>query len=197
MAFCSQCGAQSGDGEKFCASCGAPLNGPSVPSTPTSDPSGGMPKAPQVDSIQAAPAAPTTIPGLAPYGKRIGGYLIDGTILLVAGVVLEIGAGSNGGNVIGIALGFLYAFILIAVWQGHTVGMKALKLQAVKADDQGSVDWGASAIRSVIHIVLWITFIGGILDLLWPLWDAKNQTLHDKAAGTIVIDEPVSPGAVS
>ena len=23
--------------------------------------------------------------------------------------------------------------------------------------------------------------------MLWPLWDSKNQTLHDKAVGTVVI----------
>jgi uncharacterized RDD family membrane protein YckC len=27
----------------------------------------------------------------------------------------------------------------------------------------------------------------GLLDVLWPLWDAKNQTLHDKAVGTVVL----------
>jgi uncharacterized RDD family membrane protein YckC len=26
-----------------------------------------------------------------------------------------------------------------------------------------------------------------LLDVLWPLWDEKKQTLHDKAAGTFVI----------
>jgi uncharacterized RDD family membrane protein YckC len=86
---------------------------------------------------------------------------------------------------------------LIAVWQGHTVGMKALKVRAVNLDGQTSVEWGTSAIRAAIHSVLWITVIGGILDLLWPLWDEKNQTLHDKVAKTIVVDETVNPGAVN
>ena len=26
-----------------------------------------------------------------------------------------------------------------------------------------------------------------ILNILWPLWDPQKQTLHDKAAGTIVV----------
>ena len=26
-----------------------------------------------------------------------------------------------------------------------------------------------------------------LLDALWPLWDRQNQTLHDKAAGTVVL----------
>jgi len=30
-------------------------------------------------------------------------------------------------------------------------------------------------------------FFPWVLDVLFPLWDAKNQTLHDKVAGTVVI----------
>jgi uncharacterized RDD family membrane protein YckC len=30
----------------------------------------------------------------------------------------------------------------------------------------------------------------GALDPLWCLWDDKRQCLHDKAAGTIVINDP-------
>ena len=29
-----------------------------------------------------------------------------------------------------------------------------------------------------------------MLDYLWPLWDAKNQTLTDKVLGTIVVNQP-------
>ena len=38
-----------------------------------------------------------------------------------------------------------------------------------------------------------ITFLFGIftlpliLDYLWPLWDDRNQTLHDKAVSTVVV----------
>lgn len=208
MAFCTKCGTQSAEGEKFCSNCGAPLDAGApaagaptaaapAAAAPASDPSGALPKAPQVDPTQTTATPPGTIPGLAPYGKRIGGYLIDGIILFVVVIFLSFGSGNYGGNLIGLAGGFLYAFILIAVWQGHTVGMKALKVRAVNLDGQTSVEWGTSAIRSAIHAVLWITFIGGILDLLWPLWDEKNQTLHDKVAKTIVLDETVNPGAVN
>ena len=31
-----------------------------------------------------------------------------------------------------------------------------------------------------------------LVDLLWPLWDARRQTLHDKIAGTVVLRR-VSP----
>jgi hypothetical protein len=32
-----------------------------------------------------------------------------------------------------------------------------------------------------------ILFIPVVIDLLWPLWDTKNQTLHDKFAKTVVV----------
>jgi hypothetical protein len=27
----------------------------------------------------------------------------------------------------------------------------------------------------------------GLADVLWPLWDAKRQTLHDKLVGRVVV----------
>lgn len=33
--------------------------------------------------------------------------------------------------------------------------------------------------------MLWL--IPGILDNLWPLWDRRGQTVHDKVARTVVI----------
>ena len=37
-------------------------------------------------------------------------------------------------------------------------------------------------IGSLIFYVPWL------LDGLWPLWDDRNQALHDKVANTFVID---------
>jgi hypothetical protein len=34
-----------------------------------------------------------------------------------------------------------------------------------------------------------IPFLGAV-DLLWPLWDAQRQTLHDKAVGSFAINDP-------
>jgi uncharacterized RDD family membrane protein YckC len=35
--------------------------------------------------------------------------------------------------------------------------------------------------------LLWILPFGLLLSYLWPLWDSRNQTLHDKMANTIVV----------
>ena len=36
-----------------------------------------------------------------------------------------------------------------------------------------------------------------LVDYLWPLWDKKNQTLHDKLAKTVVIDLRHNPGVIT
>jgi hypothetical protein len=33
----------------------------------------------------------------------------------------------------------------------------------------------------------WWRRAGALLDYLWPLWDGRNQTLHDKVANSIVV----------
>ena len=52
---------------------------------------------------------------------------------------------------------------------------------------RGSVGYGKAFLRSLVALLLGYTVIVGILDVLWPLWDKKNQTLHDKAVGTVVL----------
>jgi uncharacterized RDD family membrane protein YckC len=32
--------------------------------------------------------------------------------------------------------------------------------------------------------------IGGLVDSLWPLWDKRSQTLHDKVVHTVVVEAP-------
>jgi uncharacterized RDD family membrane protein YckC len=56
---------------------------------------------------------------------------------------------------------------------------------AVRDDlDGGQVRVGRAALRSVILIVLF----GFFIDSVWPLWDPKRQSFHDKAARTVVVD---------
>lgn len=81
----------------------------------------------------------------------------------------------------------VYDFALIAWWAGQTVGNRAVRTRVVDAQTGGPVDPRRSAIRAGVMWVLTITFVGGILDILWPLWDRRKQTLHDKAAGTLVV----------
>jgi uncharacterized RDD family membrane protein YckC len=33
-------------------------------------------------------------------------------------------------------------------------------------------------------------YLPGLIDVLFPLWDPKRQTLHDKAVGSVVVKVP-------
>jgi len=33
-------------------------------------------------------------------------------------------------------------------------------------------------------------FIPWVIDMLFPIWDSRNQTLHDKVSNTVVVKLP-------
>ena len=41
--------------------------------------------------------------------------------------------------------------------------------------------------RLLEYVLAFVFFLPWVLDMLFPLWDRKNQTLHDKAVGSVVI----------
>ena len=74
-----------------------------------------------------------------------------------------------------------------------TVGKHAVGL-AVRRVDGSRVSFGRALLRELVARQLLFgtagAFIGGLpqlLDLLFPLWDDRRQSLHDKMAGTIVV----------
>ena len=97
---------------------------------------------------------------------------------------------------------------------GQTLGKKALKIKVIRKDRQ-PLDLRTAAIRTAVLSVSGIvsllliavlydptrlgslstytTFSGlaslfQLLDYLWALWDKEKQTLHDKAANTVVVN---------
>lgn len=89
----------------------------------------------------------------------------------------------------------IYVIVAIAGPRGATFGMRALKIRIVSATDRAPVTIGRSVFRYFVYLaiglleyVAHILFVVSFLDVLWPLWDSRNQTLHDKAAGTVALD---------
>jgi uncharacterized RDD family membrane protein YckC len=73
--------------------------------------------------------------------------------------------------------------------KGQTPGKMVMKLQVRDEATGGAVGYGKAALRYIVGAVLFaLCFIPGVVDMLFPLWDPKRQTLHDKAANTLVID---------
>jgi uncharacterized RDD family membrane protein YckC len=152
----------------------------------------------------------------ATWGIRVGGYLIDTVIFLVVLVVLfilfrhsntlEVHLMARRGNgtkrrhfstvpfLITGVLYIIYGTVLCGSSRGQTVGMMAVGVRAVREGSLGTLGYGRALARAVVEGVLRLVdllfFVLGLvwlLDMLFPLWDKKRQTLHDKVAGSVVL----------
>ena len=156
---------------------------------------------PQYGGYGYGPSAP-----LADWGPRVGAYLIDG---LVSSIPLLIGYGVFIANVaerakhtypddqpeayaiIVLVIGLLISFG-IGLWNrvfrqgktGQSVGKSALHLKLVDANTYQPVGAGKAFLR---ELLAGIFNNACFLNLLWPLWDDKKQTWHDKVVTTYVI----------
>ena len=150
----------------------------------------------------------------ASWGIRLGGYLIDTAIFLVVLVVLLVLfrhtntlelhlMARRGGRrrhlsalpfLITGALYVVYGTVLCGSARGQTVGMMAVGVRALREGSLGVLGYGRALARAVVEGVLrlleLLSVVLGLiwlLDMLFPLWDKKRQTLHDKVAGSVVV----------
>ena len=160
--------------------------------------------------------APPPPYGQAPYGqqpygavggqsyahwlKRVGAYLIDSLLTLVAYIPAFIGAAlmsGNDGSAIGLLLTLVgYALaIAVFVWNtcirqgrtGYSIGKGVMGIKLIKFDTGQPIGAGMSFLRQIVHIV---DSLPCYIGYLWPLWDSKRQTFADKILSTVVIDQP-------
>ena len=86
-------------------------------------------------------------------------------------------------------LGLAYQTYFNGSERGQTLGKMALNIQVRDENTGGPIGYGKSFLRTLVAYALgFLCGMGQLLDVLWPLWDSKRQTLHDKAANSLVID---------
>lgn len=131
----------------------------------------------------------TNVP-LAGWGVRAVGAVADAVVVGLATYLVNLAVGiraRSGYLYLDLCVGFLYSFALVGFW-GHTLGMAWLRLYAVEAvEGRTPIGPFRAAVRSLTAGLLTIIPLAAFLDILWPLWDSRNQTIHDKAAGTVVL----------
>ncbi|HVC71446.1 MAG TPA: RDD family protein [Acidimicrobiales bacterium] len=76
---------------------------------------------------------------------------------------------------------------------GRTLGKAWLHIRPIRTDGS-RLGWGRSFGRVSLYWLSGFLSWLGLLDPLWCLWDGNQQCLHDKAAGTLVIND-VAPGS--
>ena len=88
-----------------------------------------------------------------------------------------------------VILQIAYEVVLTTIW-GMTLGKRAVGIRVRSITEDRNPTWLESGIRAGVMV------LGGalgsgvftLIDYLWPLWDKPwQQTLHDKAAKTIVV----------
>lgn len=147
---------------------------------------------------------------LAGWWRRAGAFVLDALLIAAVGVALIFGLAAIGGEaalVLGIVLvvvgAALYETGMLVNNNGQTVGKMATGIRVVDANSpQRGLGWGKAWGRYGAEFAFGMgfnlvsaagaggAFLGFVLSLLlylWPLWDGRNQTWYDKAAGTIVI----------
>jgi len=172
-----------------------------------------FPTSPRIEGGSPPAAGPESAP-LATWGIRVGGYLIDAVIFLAVAIVLLVllrhshtlelhlmarrGARRRSISdlpfVVTGVLWVLYGGFLVGSPRGQTVGMMAVGVRAVRDESRETLGYGRAFGRAVVesvfrllNLVFFLLGLVWVLDMLFPLWDARRQTLHDKAGGSVVV----------
>ena len=138
---------------------------------------------------------------LAGIGSRVAAFIIDlililGTAALTLGVGLfftgvgfSIGSGRFINVLIPIYLILLFLgstyFVFLEGFTGKTIGKMILGIRIIRDDGESMRLWEAFVRWLGYFVSAFFIFVG----FIWAIFDSKNQTWHDKFAGTYVVKE--------
>lgn len=100
--------------------------------------------------------------------------LVTGFLLLAIGMVL------------GVVI-WVRNYMLRQGRTGYSYGKAKVGIKLIREQDGQPVGAGMAFVRYLLHGVI---NQACYIDYLWPLWDAKKQTLTDKILTTVVIQQP-------
>ncbi len=134
--------------------------------------------------------------GYAGFRKRFSAAIIDGFILVAAGLIIgglagfiygyrtgtPEGAGALG-NIVGVILGWLYFAIMESSSKQGTLGKIALGIKVTDLSGN-AISFGRATVRHFGKILSTIILLVGYLMVAFT---AKKQGLHDMIAGCLVV----------
>jgi uncharacterized RDD family membrane protein YckC len=137
---------------------------------------------------------------LASWGRRLVALAIDSVVLatiitvtvLAAGVAPdELNERIRNRDPLLILLLFvvpeaIYTTALIGSLN-QTFGKMAVGIKVLDAENRSPVGYTRAFTRWLSTAFLWLLWVPGIVDHLWPLRDDRNQTFHDKFARSVVV----------
>ena len=160
-----------------------------------------------------------TGPNFASWGIRLGGYVIDFVIFAIVTLLfvvlmrhshgLEVHFTMKRGTnrhrsfsavpfVISGLLYIVYGTVFCGSRRGQTIGMMAVGVRAVRDQTFERLGYGRAFGRALfegflraLELLSLLLGVVWLVDMLFPLWDKRRQTLHDKVVGSVVLrDRP-------
>ena len=150
-----------------------------------------------VPAQQPVPVSGPAIVVYANFWRRLLAVILDGIVVSIPANIFAaiLGSGfiaTGGGGIhyrfgsgVQTVLFIVYEALLIAYWNGQTIGKKAMGIRVVSSGG-APVSVGMAFVRSVMKLVSGMALL---LGYLWMLWDPNKQTWHDKVAQTYVVCE--------
>ena len=118
----------------------------------------------------------------AGFWRRFAGSVIDALVVGVVETILRLLLGTTGAG-IGIVISFAY-YTYFHGTTGQTPGNAALGIRVLDIETGQVIGYSRAFIRCLVSIVSGLVIA---LGYLWMLWDARAQTWHDKAAGSLPV----------
>ena len=176
----------------YCSNCGSEMNDTTCPVCGRSLPANARG---QNDA--------TTGLMLAGWWRRVGATFADDLVLLIpTSLVVSLFTQVDGayfGEISGVLLYGIYMVKFLSGAKGQTIGNRIAATRVRDATSGHAITllqafkrWGYFVIYTVIGLTtgqaaFYIVIFIALVDYLFPLFDSRNQTLHDKFAGTIVV----------
>ncbi len=82
--------------------------------------------------------------------------------------------------------------VSLTATRGQTLGKMTMRIRVATLEGGTPPGWRRAMVRWVVPVALSIVPFLGIVAFAWLLWDPIRQGLHDKAAGTVVVNVPGS-----
>ena len=129
-----------------------------------------------------------------PWLTRVLAFLIDSVPFIILQGINQVIMSVGRESAIAALLGLVFSLLSLAYWiwnfgyrqgtTGSSIGKSVLKFKVVSEATGQPLGFGLSVVRQIAHFVdAIICYIG----YLFPLWDAKRQTLADKIMSTVCL----------
>lgn len=125
----------------------------------------------------------------APFSSRLLAAILDGIILAVPTKLISLFIADAMGDVadfvVSVIIYWMYDAIQESGVRQATFGKRALNIRVTTLYDE-RISFAQATAR---HFGKYVSFLIILIGYFMMLWDDKNQCLHDKMAGTLVVSD--------